>query len=196
MIMISFGEVSIDDAERILKWRTSSRVTKFMNTDVEFNLDNQRQWLRSCYEKEHYYHWIIKVEGKPAGLLNICDYDPVNKTSSWGFYIGEDDSVGYGAFIPPMLYNFLFGEVGVEKIEVEVFYNNLSVIGLHQLHGYRFSPNKDRVILKNGRQVLLIAMTLSSLDWANNKRFRNQISEFPTSLWLAKPNSLRDFNKK
>ena len=112
--MISFGEVSIDDAERILKWRTSSRVTKFMNTDVEFNLDNQRQWLRSCYEKEHYYHWIIKVEGKPAGLLNICDYDPVNKTSSWGFYIGEDDSVGYGAFIPPMLYNFLFGEVGVK----------------------------------------------------------------------------------
>jgi UDP-4-amino-4,6-dideoxy-N-acetyl-beta-L-altrosamine N-acetyltransferase len=154
--MISFDEVTLDDTERILKWRTSHRVAKFMDTDVEFSLDNQRQWLKSCYKKKHYYHWIIKIEGKPAGLLNICDYDPVKKTSSWGFYIGEDDAVGYGAFIPPMLYNFLFGQLGVENIEIEVFYNNLSVIGLHQLHGYKFLPNNDRVIVKTtGRFYLL-----------------------------------------
>jgi UDP-4-amino-4,6-dideoxy-N-acetyl-beta-L-altrosamine N-acetyltransferase len=190
--MITFHEVEVDDAERILRWRMSQRVTKFMNTDVEFNLDNQRQWLESSYGKKHYYHWIIKIEGRPVGLINVCDYDPVNKTSSWGFYIGDDDSVGYGAFIPPMLYNFLFYQLKVENIEVEVFYNNLSVIGLHQLHGYKFLPSKDRVIDKNGREILLVAMNLSSADWVSNKRFKKQVADFPTSMWEAKPIHLRN----
>jgi RimJ/RimL family protein N-acetyltransferase len=192
--MISFHEVTVDDAERILKWRMSHRVTKFMNTDVEFNINNQRQWLKSCYGKEFYYHWIIKIDGKPSGLINVCDYDPVNKTSSWGFYIGEDDSIGYGAFIAPMLYNFLFDQLEVENIQVEAFYNNLSVIRLHQLHGYKFSPGKNRIVVKNGLEILLVAMNLSSADWAANKRFKKQIADFPTKKWEAKPIQLKNID--
>ena len=165
-----------------------------MNTSVDFNLDNQRQWLKSCFGKAHYYHWIIKIEDSPAGLINVCEYDPINKSSSWGFYIGEDDLVGHGAFIPPMLYSFLFDQLEVENIQVEVFYNNISVIGLHQLHGYKFNPSKDSVIEKNGREILLVAMNLSSSDWIGNKRFKKQIADFPIKKWEAKPIHLKNID--
>lgn len=192
--MISFEEVALDDAKSILEWRTSSRITKFMTSDIEYNLEKQRQWIQSCYEKEDYYHWIIKIEGKPAGLINIYDYDPVGKNSSWGFYIGEDNLIGYGAFIPPKLYNFCFAQLGFKYIKAEVFYENINVIKLHQLHGYKFSPIKDRIIVKNGKEILLIGMTLSALDWNNNIKYKNQVACFPTKRWLLRPVHLLELN--
>ena len=48
----SLREVTPDDAELILKWRTSEKVTKFMNTDVVYDMDAQKQWISGCYDKE------------------------------------------------------------------------------------------------------------------------------------------------
>ena len=62
---ISFREVKLSDAEIILRWRTCPRVTKFMNTDIENNVENQKSWLKNCYTKNNYYHWIIESDNKP-----------------------------------------------------------------------------------------------------------------------------------
>lgn len=159
-----------------------------MSTEVNFCLDQQRKWVASCYSRSDYYHWLIKFNKKPIGFINICEFDVPNRTSSWGFYIGDEESLGLGALIPPFLYNFLFNQLFVKKINVEVFFNNLSVINLHQFHGYRFIPNKNRIIEKNAREILLVAMSLSCSDWNNNnRRFRHQQRNFPTSKWIAGP---------
>lgn len=184
--LISFREVNVDDAGMILSWRMSSRVTKFMNTDVIHDLETQRNWLLSSYKKSHYYHWIIESDGKPIGLINISDYSFSDATTSWGFYIGDENSVGLGAFIPPYFYNFLFGELSVKRINVEIFYNNVNVIGLHLLHGYKFVPDRDRVFSKNNKEILLIAMTLDKEHW-NFKRFSKNSAKFPTDQWQSRP---------
>lgn len=184
--MITFREVNVDDAEMILRWRTSSRVTKFMNSDVEYDLEAQRNWLLASYKKPHYYHWIIENDGKPIGLINLADYSLSDATTSWGFYIGEENSDGLGAFIPPYFYNFLFGELSIETINVEVFYNNKNVIELHLLHGYKFAPERDRVILKNDKKILLVNMTLNKEHW-NFKKFSRNLATFPIARWQAKP---------
>lgn len=162
-----------------------------MKTDVDFNLDAQRAWIKACFGKPHYYHWLINADEKPIGLLYISDLNLFTRTSSWGFYIGDDDAVGYGAFVPPLLYNFLFGILNIGSVRAEVFYDNVGVIGLHKLHGYKFEPNDDRVILKQGREILLVGMRLSSEDWSNNHRFHRPMVEFPTSTWFTKPEVLR-----
>lgn len=187
--MISFREVGIDDASLILTWRMSNRVTKFMNTDVIYDLEAQKRWLLSCYDKSHYYHWIILHDDKPVGLINLADFSENESTTSWGFYIGVDDLLGYGAFIPPYFYNFLFYKLLVNKIQVEVFFNNVTVIGLHQLHGYIFTPSSDRVITKNGKEVLLVSMCLDKANW-NTKRFRKFETVFSSVKWNASPKSL------
>ncbi len=187
--MLSFREIELEDAEMILKWRMSSRVTKFMNTDVTFDLNAQTKWLSSCYGKEHYYHWIILNDNDPVGLINLADYSVVNNTTSWGYYLGEEGLNAYGAFIPPYFYNFLFNKLNINHINVEFFYNNTNVIGLHLLHGYKFSPSNDRVIVKNGKDILLVSMMLDKDNW-NSKRFAKNIANFPVDKWRSKPNFL------
>lgn len=185
--MITFREVNISDAEKILKWRTSRKVTTFMNTDIENDLNAQEQWIKESYNKSHYYHWIIQYKNHPIGLINISDYSIKTNSTSWGFYIGDDNFNGLGAFIPPHLYNFLFHNLNVNTINAEVFYNNTSVIGLHLLHNYSFNPERDHVIVKNKKQILLVGMTLHKKDWLSSKLSRNNY-HFPTEHWMAKPN--------
>lgn len=189
--MISFREINIDDADLILKWRMSARVTKFMSTDISNNLELQKEWLTGSYNKPDYYHWIIEINNNPVGTIYISDYSEKDSTTSWGFYIGEEDAVGLGAFIPPHFYNFLFKELEINTINAEVFYNNTNAIGLHLLHGYKFQPQNDKVISKNNKDVLLISMRLSKEDW-NFKRFAKNLANFPTHHWNARPDSLKN----
>ena len=189
--MFTFREIVSQDADMILRWRMTNRVTKFMNTDVTYDLDAQNNWLLACNSKEHYYHWIILNDDVPVGLINLADYSPTDNTTSWGFYIGAEGLDACGAFIPPYFYNFLFNTLSVIRINVEVFYNNVNVIGLHLLHGYKFTPNKDRVITKNGRDILLVAMTLEKNNF-NFKRYGKNNAIFPSSKWKLKPKFLTD----
>ena len=89
--------------------------------------------------------------------------------------------------IPPFVYNFVFTELPIVKIKVEVFESNHQVLMMHTLHGYVREPNLDRIIEKNGSQHKLLAMSLSSLDWSSKKAFHKLITEFPTKLWLRSP---------
>jgi len=188
--MISFREVDLGDAQRILDWRTSPHVTSFMNTDLDCDLAAQREWLASCYDRRDYYHWIVLFEGNPVGLINLMDYSEKERRTSWGYYIGAENMQGTGAFVPPYFYNFVFGKLGVQEVLSEVFYNNLNVIGLHRLHGYKFCPSADRVIVKNGKEVLLVAMSLRREAW-NGKRYRKCQADFPVREWKTAPAALR-----
>lgn len=185
-MQISFREVFPEDAQMILDWRTSRRVTNFMNTDMEYDIEAQMRWLKACGTKPHYYHWIIECDKKSAGLASISDYDPAKKTTSWGFYIGNDEFKGAGGLVPPFLYNYCFRTLGVERIEAEVFFNNVGVIKLHQMHGYFFTPAGDRVIEKNGKEILLISMKLERATFLDSRFARYQVS-FPTLNWIAAP---------
>lgn len=179
---LSFREVLISDAQLILDWRTKERVTSFMDTDVVYDIKSQQKWIETCYEKSHYYHWIIQIDGTPIGLINICDYDRKKHITSWGFYLGDDESLGLGGFIPPYLYNFVFNNLDVEKISIHVFANNKNVIDLHKMHGYTLCPELNSSIQKNGQEIILVAMELNKLSWSKSKFIRFHF-DFPTTLW-------------
>ena len=185
--MISFRELKSSDASQILNWRTSASVTNFMTTDLDADLKSQEVWIENSFLKANYYHWIIVIDKMDVGLLSISDLNLQDGTVSWGYYVAESDFVGLGAMIPPFVYNFLFTELLIQKINVEVFESNQQVVMMHSLHGYVRESNLDRIIEKNGSQHKLLAMSLSSLAWSNKKGFHKLIAEFPTNLWILSP---------
>lgn len=184
--MISFREVEIADAELIIGWRTKQRVTKFMLSDIDTCLDSQKMWLASCFEKLHYYHWIIQYNGKDVGLINFTNWQPDEKHCSWGFYIGDDDALGIGGFVPPYFYNFAFEVLNVEIIRAEVFYTNVNTIKLHLSHGYHFDPSRDEVIQKGKHEILVVGMNLDRSTFSCS-RFASIKADFPVQNWKAKP---------
>lgn len=183
--MFTFREIDTSDAEMILNWRTSPGIAKYMKTEVDHGVLEQEQWIISCRERPDFYHWLIVHQEKPIGYISVSEYNPVAKTASWGFYIGEEEHAGLGGLVPPFFYRFCFSELGIERIDAEMLYFNTSVIDLHQLHGYEFTPERDRILKRQGKGILLVAMSLSKFQFEEGK-FNRFSADFPITQWHGK----------
>ena len=183
---ISFREVTIDDAKMILDWRTSPGITQQMITDIPYDLDAQRKWIVDSYSKKDYYNWVILCDDTPIGCIYIQNFNFENAQTYWGFYKGSPGFPGVGSKIEAFLYNWLFFQVGIKNIFTEVFYSNVKVIDLHLSYGYKFMPEKDRVIYKNGREILMVSLSLPLQDW-DKEKYKDSISSFPTNHWKYSP---------
>ena len=108
--MLSFRELNSSDAQKLLDWRTSDRISQSMKTEVEYNIKKQKIWLNGIFNDETYYAWMIQFDRVDVGLLYIHDLDIKNKKTNWGFYLGDESVLGkgIGRTIPPCLYKFLF----------------------------------------------------------------------------------------
>jgi RimJ/RimL family protein N-acetyltransferase len=184
--VFNFREVDVQDTELLFQWRMSQHVTEFMLTDIPNDIELHKKWLLNSFNISSYYHWIVELNSIPIGLVSISNYSAEKGTATVGFYIGEKIAKGLGAMMPPYVYNFLFSEMNINKIIVEVFYNNFPVIELHLLHGYKFIPENNRVVIKNKMSVLLVYMELNREDF-NIQRFRKCVANFPMLKWKSRP---------
>ena len=73
--MIRFREILLEDAEKILKWRTSERINKTSNSDMEYDLEGHTKWLLSNFKKPDYYHWIVQNKDRDIGYLNFMEWN-------------------------------------------------------------------------------------------------------------------------
>ena len=185
MSKITFREILVDDAELVLSWRTKKRITNYMSTDLNISTSEQKNWIKNSYNINNYYHWMILLNEEPIGTICIKDINLENKSTSWGFYIGNDKYLGYGGFIPPYFYNWVFNNFNIIQIKAYVFHPLVKVIGLHQIHGYNFILEENSLIKKNSKEIVVIAMSLSVDNW-KKKRYKKFITEFPVNKWLYK----------
>ena len=96
--IFQFAVPEVSDAEQILRWRTSPRISAFMLSEVDNDLGRQRAWLARVAERSDYFHWLIRLKDQNIGIINItCLGDDIY---CWGYYIGEDASLGYGGLCP------------------------------------------------------------------------------------------------
>lgn len=173
----------------ILDWRTSPRVAKYMKTNVDHGVEEQQQWIISCRERANFYHWMIVHQDQPIGYISLSEYNPVTKTASWGFYVGEEEHAGLGGLVPPFFYRFCFTDLNIERIDAEMLYFNTGVIDLHLLHGYEFTPERNRILKRKGKEILLVAMSLRKFPFEEGK-FARFKATFPMLQWGAKDDTL------
>jgi len=162
-----------------------------MVNDVPNDLVAHVRWISSVPTNPTYYHWIYGTSEQAIGLASISQLDMNNHSTSWGYYVGDENSVGIGAWVPPYMYNWLFGLVGIKKIHAEVLATNRGVLKMHSFHGYRRQPTRDRTIRKNGKCHELVALELNAATWHKFTRLQHYRTDFPVSGWLAGPESLK-----
>ncbi|MGI2296571.1 UDP-4-amino-4,6-dideoxy-N-acetyl-beta-L-altrosamine N-acetyltransferase [Paenibacillus sp. GXUN7292] len=135
--MIRFTRLNKSHLEKILTWRTQPDVTRYMFTDIEYNLENQHKWFERVKESETDKYWVISYGDVDFGVVSLNGIDHLNKKTSAGFYIGDHDYRKYGFFVLLYLYNYVFHELKLNKIYAEVMGGNESVIKFHTMYGFR-----------------------------------------------------------
>ena len=171
--MLKITPILEEHLELILKWRLTTRVSKFMTTAVRNSMTSQLKWYKSCQQKIKdgtLIQGLIAWDDKPIGFVQINDIDLKNFRASWGFYIGDEKFLGVGAIIPDKIYHKAFLELGLNKLVVEVFSSNRKVLKMHKLHGYRtVGVLKEHIM--HGLDVLrdITVLELFKKDWLKMK---------------------------
>ena len=57
---ISFREIKISDAKKILNWRRKKRITSFQFTDIKNSITLQKKWIRESFKKNNYNFSIYR----------------------------------------------------------------------------------------------------------------------------------------
>lgn len=173
---ITLRKVSEDDLEMIMNWRMSETVTKYMNTNPKLTLEGQKKWLESLERNENVRNWIIEVEGVPAGLINLADIDWNNRTTSWGYYIGEEDlrSLKLAISLEMSLYDYCFDVLGFTEVHSEVFKLNEGVWKLHTACGCKIVKEVPGEVEKEGVAYDIVHLSIERDEWfkiRENKKY-------------------------
>lgn len=122
-----------DDLERIMIWRMRPEITKNMRTHPVLTIEKQKVWFEKISKEDKQYHWMIRIDKIPIGVINIHDIDWEKKSCSTGIYIAEKGG-GPGLFFELHwnLFDFVFDEMQFCEISAEALDFNKAVIMLNK----------------------------------------------------------------
>lgn len=168
--MFSFKRLAVDDLPMVLAWRTNPRVTRYMVSDIENDLDKQVQWFKNLSDP----YWVGYYGNRPIGVLNLQLND-----ASFGFYIGEDDATPLGGLMLPYFYNYLFANPRQHALYAEVMEGNEGVMKLHKFYGYTPVGAKKKQVEKYGKSHRVFLFRLERDKWLEQaNRYGHMRAEF------------------
>ncbi len=172
-----FRRLQKSDLGLVLEWRQKPHIEKYMLTQFVGDEVTQLKWFHNQVKREDRGYWIILVQGRSIGLINLIDITYPNKEiADAGFYIGEPEFSNMAGFILPCFYNYVFNDCGFQKISGHVILGN-PIVHLHQMHGYKIIE-EITVTSTAGAEVPCQSIELTNVDWKNNKRFSRHTAKF------------------
>lgn len=170
--MIEFRKIYESSLPLILHWRTDPEITRYMSTDIEYDLEKQTNWYNNVVcARSPAEHWIIVHNDKPVGLLYLEGYDSKLQETSWGYYIGELESRIIGGLIPAYFYNYMFIEriPPLKKINGGLFSENTKVLAMHRFYGVKEVEILKNHICKHGKMFDIILIEMTRKKWLSQK---------------------------
>ena len=133
----------VEDAQAMYdRWASDPEVTRFLTWPPHADADVTRRVIESWmaeYDKTDYYQWAITVKALddlPIGSISVVSHDDDVRKAEVGYCIGRAWwRQGIASKALEAVIAFLFGEVGMERVESRHDVNN---------------PNSGRVMEKCG----------------------------------------------
>lgn len=175
--MFKFLKLKESHLKMVLGWRVNPEVSHHLFTEVEYNLEKQKQWYDQISKDQRYRYWIIEYQGTAVGVVNLAEIDLVNRRCNAGFYIGETAYQHVGGMVLPYLYNYVFKELKLKKIYGEVVDGN-AIIKIHDFHGYRMVGTYKDHIFKHGKFIDVHLVELMDECWLSQRRYQKYSAVF------------------
>ena len=98
--------------------------------------------------------------------------------------------LGVGSFVEFQIIEYVFGQLGLNKLWCEVLISNESVWRLHELYGFQREALFRQHVMKQGHEVDVVGLGLLSCDWAVRReamaeRLRGKGFEIPSQVHQA-----------
>lgn len=155
-----------EDAEFIAKYQQDPDVLD--NYFMGHTLPPLKEFVERWYEhlaaqKEGYSFVIENKQGEFIGTCHSMWMNMRNGTTYIAIFIGHPDyrSKGYGTEAMRLFLNFLFQEVGIRKVKLNVFAFNKRAIRCYEKSGFRVEGISIKEIYRYGEYHDTLAMAIT-----------------------------------
>jgi RimJ/RimL family protein N-acetyltransferase len=179
-----FRNPRIDDAEMLLDWRTRPEITRYMFTDLDPDLERQRNWLRACETREDFVHFVIEWQDRPVGYLSFAEIDRVHRRCTPGTYLLLEPKQRYiAAFTHSFVLDYAFYRLGMHKICYSIMGGNDNFIRAKAMMGVRSVGVLREHIFKYGSFHDVHLFEITEAEWAGQRHLFSRdktLAAFPS----------------
>lgn len=137
------------DLPMTLMWRNQDHIRRWFIHSEILTPEQHRDWFQGYRQKDNDYLFIIeetRTLKKPVGQISLYNIDWTRKSAEYGrLMIGEAEAQGKGFAkeASRLILDYAFQELGLTKIELEVFEDNKPAIAVYLACGFQEISRRD-----------------------------------------------------
>ncbi len=130
------------DLDMILKWRNSDRIRLASHKKNIISPEEHREWFTRTTKDDSRRAYIFEFRGEPAGFIHFFEINSLDRTCSWGFYLGRDDlPKGTGSVMGSAALDLVFSELKMDRVKAEVLSDNPRSAKYHEKLGFKLQSS-------------------------------------------------------
>lgn len=167
-----------DDIDLFVRWFSDAETTRYLAMRAPFSRAMEEKWFDSMLEQQgkRSYHFVVCLlaDGRPIGTAGFHDVNQEDGHASFGISIGEkaEWSKGYGTDALRAICDFGFGQLRLERIELDVYQPNKRAQRSYEKAGFVTEGTLRHALFSDGRHHDVIRMSLLRDEWKAQPRPR------------------------
>jgi len=161
---------SVEQLLSILEIRNDESVRQHMLTSDLILEQHWFNYLLGLRQNKNIFHLgVFNRNGLVIGVIEVNEINFLNKTALWAIYLASDYRQGLGAVLEFYMMDYLFNEIGLEKIECTVLETNPAVLKMHLKFGYEIEGIKKNHVQRDLSRLNLYLLGLNKNRWLSTK---------------------------
>lgn len=136
------------------KWNNDEEVIRYFRDPYPQSKKEEKKWFEKLLEdKEAKIFTILKKDGEPIGVIYLSKIDWRDRNARASLIIGvkKEWGKGYGADAMKTLLKFVFDEMNLHRIEIDVFKDNKKAISCYKKCGFRKEGERNENYFLDGK---------------------------------------------
>lgn len=135
-----------DKIELVRRWRNDPKISQYMSYRDYITPEMQLRWFYKI-NNNHNFYFIIEVDGKEIGCINVRDVDYEKGEGEPGIFIWDDAYLNstYSFKAAFALADFCFETLGLQVLLIHVLKENKRAIQYNKAQGYVLSSDQEEV---------------------------------------------------
>jgi RimJ/RimL family protein N-acetyltransferase len=166
------------DLPRFVAWFADAETARGLLVRAPFSEAMEEQWFADMVGRQGKtdYHFVVcrLTDDEPIGTAGLHELDFVNGNAEFGISIGEKSmwNQGFGTDALNAICDFGFGELRLERIELEVYASNARAQRSYEKAGFVLEGTLRRRHYAQGRHEDVLILSLLREEWAAQDRRR------------------------
>jgi RimJ/RimL family protein N-acetyltransferase len=159
------------DLEQFVRWLSDAEVKRHLAMRSPISQAMEEKWFDQVVEQQgrDRYHFVICLlsDGRPIGATDLREINLEDGRAAFGIVIGEkaEWNRGYGTDALNAICDFGFGQLRLERIELDVYADNLNAQRSYEKAGFTREGTLRHGHYSDGRFIDVERMALLRSEW-------------------------------